>query len=151
MGSSIKQNIYQVVSFRIDERIEMARQSMKYAQEAANTEEKSSAGDKYETGRAMAQMERDKAAQQLDEALQLKSVLERIDSSTVSKTIGLGSLVITEQNAFYICVSMGSVAVDGVDYFVVSPHSPVGRILINAKLNQEIIFNKQPQRILEIQ
>ena len=48
------------------------------AQQAANEEGKSSAGDKYETGRAMMQIERDKAAQQLDEALKLKNIIDHI-------------------------------------------------------------------------
>ena len=47
---------------------------MANAQESANAEEKSSAGDKYETGRAMMQIERDKAAQQLNESMKLEIV-----------------------------------------------------------------------------
>ena len=52
------------------------------AQEAANEEGKSSVGDKYETGRAMMQIERDKAAQQLDEALKLKNIIDQISIET---------------------------------------------------------------------
>src|ERR1043166_4419031 len=93
----------------VQQRINAAKQAMDAAQESANQEEKSSAGDKYETGRAMAQIARDQAAQQLDEALKLKNVLDRIATTSSSNKIALGSLVITDQNRFYISVSLGKV------------------------------------------
>ena len=48
------------------------------AQNSANEETKSSAGDKYETGRAMAQLEIEKNMTQLAEAKRLKQTLEQI-------------------------------------------------------------------------
>ena len=55
----------------IDQKLLLAKQTMEMAQESANEENKSSVGDKYETGRAMAQQERDKAAVQLTELQKL--------------------------------------------------------------------------------
>ena len=77
---------------------------MRNAQEAANEESKSSAGDKYETGRAMMQIERDNAAAQLDEALKLKKTLSLISASENHHVISLGSIVITKTfKAFISC------------------------------------------------
>ena len=45
------------IKAQLDEKIQVALQAMKAAQESANAETKSSAGDKYETGRAMGQIE----------------------------------------------------------------------------------------------
>lgn len=52
---------------------------MEGAQEAANSESKSSAGDKYETGRAMAQLERDRHAQLLAEAQKVERELTQLN------------------------------------------------------------------------
>ncbi len=62
---SIKTRLLALCHNYVDQRITNSKQAMDDAQAAANEEGKSSAGDKYETGRAMAQIERDKAAQQL--------------------------------------------------------------------------------------
>lgn len=48
----------------ISDRIAMAKSAGDNAQAAANSEDKSSAGDKYETGRAMGHLEKDMYARQ---------------------------------------------------------------------------------------
>ena len=123
---------------------------MNSAQESANQEEKSSAGDKYETGRAMAQIARDQAAQQLDEALKVKAVLDQINLSTSSKKVGLGSLVITDQNCFYLSISAGKLEVAGKYFLALSLQSPMGRLLLKRSVNDAIEFQRQKQTILEI-
>ena len=47
------------------QRITVSETAMKNAQESANSEDKSSAGDKYETSRAMGHLDRDMNAKQL--------------------------------------------------------------------------------------
>ena len=150
MSVLLKQQLHEVISARVNERIQLAREAMKFAQESANAEEKSSAGDKYETGRAMAQIERDKAAQQLDEALQLKSILDKINLHQKTDRASHGSLVITNHNSFYISISLGAVTLNAQSYYVISPQSPIGKILLNTKVNDVINFNHQQHTILEI-
>lgn len=133
-----------------DQRIENARQAMSAAQEAANHESKSSAGDKYETGRAMAQIERDKAAQQLSEALALKNSLDKITLNPPSGKVLLGSLVKTDGPHFFIAISAGKVRVGDTDFFVVAPASPVGRTLIGLQVGDPFTFNNQLLTITEI-
>ncbi|MCU0369347.1 MAG: 3-oxoacyl-ACP synthase, partial [Cyclobacteriaceae bacterium] len=74
-NSALKQCLFQYCTEFVNRRIENARLASESAQDSANMEEKSSAGDKYETGRAMAQLENEKALQQLAEANKLKSLL----------------------------------------------------------------------------
>ena len=57
-----KKQLYDLCQAVVQQRIDTARHAMTAAQESANEEGKSSAGDKYETGRAMAQIERDRHA-----------------------------------------------------------------------------------------
>jgi transcription elongation GreA/GreB family factor len=132
------------------DQIHRSEEAVRFAQEAANAEEKSSAGDKYETGRAMAQIARDQAAQQLAEALKLKSVLDRIDPLNKSAKVVLGSLVVTESLRFYLSVSLGKLILDQQDYYAVSQQSPIGNLLSNAKVNDVIEFNNQTLKIINI-
>ena len=69
----LKKGLYTEVSRLLTEKIRVAETAMQAAQASANEETKSSAGDKYETGRAMAQNDRDMYARQF---LQLKQELQ---------------------------------------------------------------------------
>lgn len=149
-ATEIKKQLHARCVAIVQQRIADSRQAMDAAQESANQEEKSSMGDKYETGRAMAQIARDQAAQQLDEALKLKLVLDQINPMSSSTNIGLGSLVVTDQNQFYIAISVGRLEIDGKEHFVVSPQSPIGKLLINRKVNDSFVFNKQTQIVRAI-
>src|SRR6202000_329842 len=62
----------------ISQRIATANDAMQQAQQAANSEEKSSAGDKYETGRAMGHLQKDMHARQLAESLKELAALDHI-------------------------------------------------------------------------
>lgn len=134
----------------VEQRMANAQQAMNAAQESANTEGKSSAGDKYETGRAMAQIERDKAAQQLNEAMTLKSSLSKIRIKSSGDQVSLGGLVITDKNHFFIAISMGKIGVSGTDYFVVAPATPIGKLLMGLKVGNQFSFVNQIHTIKEI-
>jgi hypothetical protein len=134
----------------VEQRIANAQQAMNAAQESANTEGKSSAGDKYETGRAMAQIERDKAAQQLNEAMTLKSSLSKIRIKSSGDQVSLGGLVMTDKNHFFIAISMGKMGVSGIDYFVVAPATPIGQLLMGLKVGNQFPFVNQIHTIKEI-
>jgi hypothetical protein len=134
----------------VEQRIGNSRQAMNAAQESANAEEKSSAGDKYETGRAMAQIERDKAAQQLKEAMHLKSVLQTINLKSSAGVVTQGSLVITDVNHFFIAISLGKQTVANADYFVIAPTTPIGLLLMGLHVGSQFSFNNQMHTIREI-
>lgn len=149
-SSAIKSLLHALCISFVQKRIEAAQQAMQAAQAAANSEEKSSAGDKYETGRAMAQIARDQAAQQLDEALKLKAVLDQIEPKLSSKKVGLGSVVITDKNRFYISISAGELVAEGEKYYAISTLSPIGKLLLSRKENDMISFLKQEHQVLKV-
>jgi hypothetical protein len=149
-AESIKSELISMCLALVQQRIANAKQAMNAAQESANTEEKSSAGDKYETGRAMAQIERDKAAQQLNEAIVLKNSLNRITTKSSANQVSLGSVVKTDKNHFFIAISVGKQRVGDTDYFVVAPTTPIGQLLIGLKVGSQFPFVNQTHTIKEI-
>ena len=146
----VKRELLIICHKQIDQRIENAQQAMDAAQESANAEEKSSAGDKYETGRAMAQIERDKAAQQLHEARILKNSLSKVNLNPSDGKVSLGSLIKTDKNHFFIAISLGKLTFDNIDYFVVAPATPIGRIVSGLQVGNQFLFNNQLHTIGEI-
>lgn len=113
---------------------------MEDAQRSANEESKSSVGDKYETGRAMMQIERDKAAHQLEEALKLKNVLDQLQVENSHARIGLGSLVITPDKKIFISIGIGKLTIANEEFLVVAPTSPLGKVLIGLKEKEQCTF-----------
>jgi len=146
----LKQQLLAECKRYVASRIDNANQSMINAQEAANEEGKSSVGDKYETGRAMMQIERDKAAQQLDEAFKLKNIIDHISIEGDGGKVIPGSLVITNSKKIFISIGIGRVTIQGEEFLVVAPASPLGKLLMGLKVNDEILFNKERLTILQI-
>lgn len=112
------------------------------------SETKSSAGDKHETGRAMIQLEMEKAGQQLAEVNFMQTVLNKITVDNSSKIICLGSLVKTSKGTYFLAVSVGQIKVENNVYFAVSAQSPIGKQLLGKKVGDIIPFNKAA--ILEV-
>jgi len=104
------------------------------------SETKSSAGDKHETGRAMLQLEREKAGNQLAEIQKVKDVLSRIDVTKSSKQVRLGSLVYTSQANYFIAVSAGEINIDSTIYYAISPSTPIANLLLSKSVGDKVIF-----------
>ena len=151
LSKNLKSNLYYQCMDYVMLRIETARQALNHAQESAKAEEKSSAGDKYETGRAMAHLEREKALEQLNEAIKLRSALEKVSQIDVSDRVSLGSIVFTDIHNFYLAISAGKLNYEGVEFVALAPASPLGAILLGRQKGDRFIFNKQTLVITEIQ
>jgi len=115
--SDLKKELYSQCLNYVQKRMEAAQLAINEAQKASNDDTKSSAGDKYETGRAMMQQETDRNMVQLNEANKLKVALNKINPSIVADKVETGSLVLTGNGNFYIAVSAGVLTVNNEKYF----------------------------------
>ncbi len=147
---TIKQQLHALCLIYIEERIKGANQAIQFAQASANEETKSSAGDKYETGRAMAQLEIEKNSTQRAEAQKIKQILLQLDPTKTSNTIQSGSLVITNQGKFYISIPAGQIVVEEEIYFAISPSSPIAQKLLGLKVGDRFSFNKKEFGVEEV-
>ena len=139
----LKQQLYkQCVDF-VENRLSNIQNQIKEIQESLTSETKSSAGDKHETGRAMLQLEREKAGQQLAEVEKLKEALSKIDVEKASKTIGLGSVVFTTKANYFMAISAGQLNVNSELFFAISPNTPIGLLLKGKTINDQVMFREQ--------
>lgn len=106
------------------------------------SETKSSAGDKHETGRAMIQLEMEKAGQQLSIVNEMKEILKRISIEETADIVKLGSLIKTTKGTYFLAVSVGQLKIDNETYFVVSTQSPIGKQLLGKTIGESLPFNK---------
>jgi transcription elongation GreA/GreB family factor len=150
MQNYLKEQLHKLCMDYADKRMEVALLAIQQAQEAANDETKSSAGDKYETGRAMMQREADLGQVQLAEARKLKNDLDRIDPVKPTNVAQPGSLVFTDQGIFYIAISAGQLSVGKETAFAISGASPLGSKLIGKKAGAGFELNGKLYNILKI-
>ena len=140
MSAQLKTQVFEFCKASVQQKIDRAQQAIKEIQEEANKETKSSAGDKYETGRAMMHLEKDKHSRQLAEALKLKQTLQLVNTESRSEQIGLGSLVYTSIGNFYIAISAGKYTETAEDIHCISLASPIGQALAGYKEKEKLLF-----------
>jgi len=148
--SHTKESVYQHIMLLIENKIDAARLNIQSAKESRDNETKSSVGDKYETGRAMMQIELEKNRVQLNKALNLKNELEQIDPNTKTQRIGFGSMVITNIGSYFISIGIGKLRIEKESIFCISLASPIGKFLHNKKVGDKFVFQGKEIIILEI-
>jgi hypothetical protein len=139
--NELKKELHKLCVDYVQKRIDTVVQAINSTRQAANEETKSSAGDKYETGRAMMQQETDRNQAQLNEANKLMVALNYINTETIFATADTGSLVATNNGKFYIAISAGILTVNGENYFAISSASPMGLMLKAQKTGYEFSLN----------
>ncbi|TXE18416.1 3-oxoacyl-ACP synthase [Psychroserpens burtonensis] len=148
--NNIKENLYNECQSFIDNRFETIQHMIKDIQESLTSETKSSAGDKHETGRAMLQLEREKAGQQLAEIQKVNQLLSKIDVSKSTKIIGLGSIAYTTQANYFVAVSAGEFIVAHEKFYAISANTPIGRLLLGKTTGDKVQFRDQNFEIITI-
>lgn len=147
---TVKEDLFNLCMEAVIKRIDSIRSIITVTQAAASEETKSSAGDKYETGRAMAQLEIEKLGIQLEEALKSKEVLERIKASANHDIVQTGSVVTTTQGNFFISISAGPFEVAEKSYYPISASSPIGHLLLGKKAGDNYSFRGKEAKVLSV-
>ncbi len=150
MHKDQKASILDACKALLETRMEEAKVAMLAAQESANSNEKSSMGDKYETGRAMGQLDRDMHAKQLALLQDEYAKLIKVNISVQHKIVETGALVQTETQQYWIAVSLGQVLVENNKIMVVSPQSPIAKSMLQKKKGDSFEVNQKIQKIIAV-
>ena len=111
---------------------------------------KSSAGDKHETSTSMAQNEQEKIGQQIFELEKQIELVKHINPNHQATKIGLGSVIKTTENTFYLSIGFGKIVCDNEPVLCISPNAPLGKLFIGKSINDTVVFNQQEHKICEI-
>lgn len=151
----LSDTLYQLCLEFIENRIKTIRNAIQETQASADEETKSSAGDKYETGLSMMQLDMEKQAEQLAEAIRTRDALHQVkvfDEMNGASNGGIrpGNAVETSQGNFYIAISAGQLKANDKTYFAISPATPIGSKLIGLKVGDKFAFNSKEYSISKI-
>ncbi len=139
--ATLKEQLYLLCGDYIRNREAEIKKTIAEAQEAAANETKSSAGDKYETGREVMQQEIDLNLVRLNELNKLKAALEHIVPAQTGAIAVPGSVVYTSNGNFYISISAGQLKADGASFYAISAASPIGSKLTGQKAGYSFELN----------
>ncbi|MDH5366329.1 MAG: GreA/GreB family elongation factor [Cyclobacteriaceae bacterium] len=147
---SFKQKVYLHCIQVVEDKITIAKEAVEAARQSAVEEERSTAGDKYDTARAMSHINQGMFANQLSEVLKLKKVLGQISIDSQHSEVESGTLIKTSKSIYFIAVSLGIIKIDGKEIMVISPLSPIGQLMLNKKEGEEFVFNGSTIKIDQI-
>jgi hypothetical protein len=147
---NLKKELYNQCEAFVNKRLQTVEEVISSNQKALQSETKSSAGDKHETGRAMLQLEMEKAGQQLAGITKMKEILAKIDISKTTTNAHLGSIVFTDKLNYFLSISAGKLKALDKEFFAISISSPIGKLLLGKQENTSINFNKINFKILKI-
>jgi transcription elongation GreA/GreB family factor len=146
----IKEHLHQECKQFLESRFLAVTVRIEGIQESLLSETKSSAGDKHETGRAMLQLEREKAGNQLKDIQEQQERFSKVNIHSKSEVVCLGSLVTTNICVYFIAISVGKIVIDEITYFAISPSSPIGRMLLGKTVGDVFLFNRLKQEVLSV-
>ena len=148
---TLKEKIHQTCFDLVQQKIDELQENLHDLTESAGNETKRTAGDKHETALAMLQIEQENNSRQLNELLQQKAVLEKLDPHLQTEMIVRGSLVETNKGHFYISLGLGKLKIENETVFAVSPDAPLGKLMLMKKSGDAFQFNNISYEILSVE
>lgn len=136
-----KELVHKVISANLQQRIDDLKVILQDSFDAAAEDTKSSAGDKHETSTAMAQLEQEKLTKQINEFLELKTILKQINPARTHNKVELGSLVETNNGWYYFSIGLGAVNYEDTRVFCMTLQAPIGKLLEGKKVGESVVFN----------
>lgn len=131
-------------------RLNDIRVAINRAQEAAAGEDKSSAGDKYETSRAMSHLDLERYASQEKNLLEELHLLRRVDPNKKIEVAMPGALIETDLGLLYIAAAIGIISCEGHSVTVVSGKSPLALAFKQKKPGDQVAFNGKKYKIIKV-
>lgn len=134
----------------LQQRNEQIRSAIDSAQHAANSETKSTAGDKHETARAMAQLEVEMLSRQLSEVNKSIESLQRLRKPDCTGVAQPGSVVVTSLGTFYISVSIANVEISGEKVMAISPEAPLAKAIVGRQAGDSLEWSGKKLSIVAV-
>ena len=145
-----KQKLIHLCINLLELRIQHAELAMEQAQESANSSDKSSAGDKFETSRAMGHLERDMNAKQAAEAIRDLGFIKSIQIDKIYSDVTLGAIAICNGQCFFVSTGLGPHKLNDTEVVFLSQKAPFAVALISKKAGDSFSFNGKDFNITEV-
>lgn len=140
-NDTIKTNLVEFIVDSLSLKIVELEKGIQSLKESRDSDTKSSAGDKFETSRAMAQMELENYELQLSKTQRQISEINQISLNTSYPKVQLGSVVQCNNGNYFISIAYGKICIKNKDYYAISMASPIGQLLKEKSVGESIQLN----------
>lgn len=145
-----KSDVYKALQSEIESKLLVAQTEMDEISAALADNTKSTAGDKHETSRAMAQLDQEKLGKQISDLQQQRNQLLSIGEKESNSKIEVGSLIETNIGWFYLGIPLGQLKIESTLIFCMSVIAPLGQLLLGKTLQDSFDFNGRTIEIKSI-
>lgn len=145
-----KSDIHAACMAKQQTKIKELQNAIDKVQESIIGEDNSTAGNKFETARAMGQEELDRLNQTINIAHREMTLLSNISPKKVCDSVQLGALITTDKKMMYLCVGLGKIEIGKDTVFSISSASPIGQQLMGKKKGTEVIFGGNKEKIVSV-
>jgi hypothetical protein len=146
----VKVKLIELIKEDLKKKIQEMQRDFQLARESRNSDTKSSAGDKFETGREMMQKEMDKCSMMIDLYQNQWNTLDQIKLKNRSKFVDQGSLILTDKGNYLLSIGLGKIELERESYFIISIDSPIGSLLKGKGIGDIIVFRDNNIKITNI-
>lgn len=146
----VKGKLIELIKEDLKKKIQDMQRDFQLARESRNSDTKSSAGDKFETGRQMMQKEMDKCSMMIDLYQNQWNTLDQIKLQNTPKFIDQGSLILTDKGNYLLSIGLGKIELERESYFIISVDSPIGSLLKGKSIGDKIVFRENSIKITNI-
>ena len=137
---NIKQELLQVCMDFVSKRMYNYKLEMDVIKESIENNDKGNSEDD-DSGNGKLLNDLEKNAQHLNEASKMMDILKLINPKIQNESATLGSIVYTNTNVFFLSCSVGKIDFESKSYFAISMQSPIGMLLNNKTIGEQINFN----------
>ena len=148
---TFKQKIHQHYSMLLQDKIDVFRDMIIALTQDSKNDAKGSAGDKHETALSMMHIEQEKLNRKLQEFLDQKALLDKIDVYQNFQKIGLGSLVQANGMWLFVSTALPKIMMEDKTIIAVSQHSPLGSQLLGKEIGFSFTINETHYQIEKVE
>ncbi|MEM9341310.1 MAG: GreA/GreB family elongation factor [Bacteroidota bacterium] len=146
----LKSELIEACYQQIKKKLDLIDEELDSVQQSASEDTKSSAGDKYETGREMMMLEKTKLLNQKEQVAKQLKPLQKIDVNKDFMQIETGALIKASNALYFIASSIGQVKLAEQSVFVISPLAPIAQAMLGKKKGDAFEINGNKQVILSV-
>ena len=142
-----KVEIHETILKLLTNSIVQAKKDYELAKESRDSDTKSSAGDKFETGREMMQREMDKISASIDQSKSQLNFLSKINLHRPYSNVDVGCLMKTDHGIYYISIGLGKIEINAESIYAISLDSPIGQLFKGKRVGDILEFRGKTLKI----
>jgi len=104
----------------------------------------------YDSYKSQLLRKRDVFAKQYEQAKTERKLLERIDIEKVCNSVGFGAVVVTDDQKFIICISLGKIGFNNETIYGISLKVPLYKVMEGLEKGSSFEFNEKKYQIKDI-